>query len=94
MNGKRIDYQGGEYNSFYTYRPRKSEFVFADGVIYKQKFNMGRTKIVKISDDITETVYQMPLDDYIVKIIVFSDYLFLVVAAFYLLYIKFVKRKP
>ncbi|MBO5065852.1 MAG: hypothetical protein J6D06_07045 [Clostridia bacterium] len=92
LNGKRIEYQGGEFDSFYTYRPQKSEFVFDDGVIYKQKFNMGRTKIVKISADIIETVYQMPLEDYIVKIIIFLDYILLVVVVIYLFYVKLVKR--
>ena len=87
LDGKRIECQE-EFDSIYIYRPKKSEFVFDDNIIYKQKFNMGRTKIIKISDDITETVYEMPLNDYIVKIIVFLNFTLLIFAVSYLCYKK------
>ena len=88
LNGKRIENQGDIFDSIYKYRYKKNEFVLSADLIYKREFNMGRTRIVKISDDITETVYEMPLKDYIVKIIIFLDYFLLGVVVSCLCYKK------
>ena len=93
LNGKRIENPTAEFKYFHEYRPDENEFVFSDDVIYKQKFNMGRTKIIKISNNEPETVYEMPLDDYIVKIILMSGYLFSFAIGAYLCYKKLIHTK-
>ena len=56
---------------FYKFRRDKSVFIANDGTEYKKKFNFGRTEIIKYENEEDKTVYQMPLGDYCVKIIIF-----------------------
>lgn len=92
LNGKRIDSPYDEYTNLREFRPDKKEFVFDDNVIYKQQFNMGRTKFIKISDGDVETIYEMPMVDYIVKVVLIMGYILAFIAGLYLFYKKITKE--
>lgn len=88
LNGKRIDSPSNEDVNFRKFRPNKKEFVLDDNIVYKQQFNMGRTKFIKISNGDIETIYEMPIDDYIVKVVLTTGYVFAFVVVLYLFYKK------
>ncbi len=54
---------------FYKYRYDKSVFVTNDGTKYEKKFNFGKTKFIKYQDQQEITMYEMPLKDYLIKLI-------------------------
>ena len=54
---------------FYKYRYNKSVFVASDGTKYERKINFGKTKFIKHQDQQEITVYEMPLEDYLAKLI-------------------------
>ena len=69
FEGNIIDEIEGVIPSFSQIRPDRSIFVTNEGVIYEKQFNFGRTKIVKYEEE-KETVYEMPLSNYCIKLIV------------------------
>lgn len=71
---------------FYTYRPKNNVFVDGNGTVYKQKFNFGRTEIVKEIDGETKTVYKMPVSDYCIKIIIHLGYFAFFIAIVFICY--------
>ena len=54
---------------FYKYRYNKSIFLSKDGTKYEKKFNFGKTKFVKCQEQQEITIYEMPLKDYISKVV-------------------------
>lgn len=64
---------------FSEFRKNKRVFVSGDGTKYEQRFNFGRTKIIKHQDGNKIVVFEMPLKNYFFKmVIIIGWYLFFV----------------
>lgn len=63
-----------EYNELYK---KRKEFISEDGTLYKSSNFLGYYKVSKVSESSIESVYEMPVADYIVKIILAVEFLIL-----------------
>lgn len=68
LDGEKISVPDLDNKRYHELRPDKNRVENSSGVLYEQKFNWGRTRIVKYSDDKEDIVYEMSVDDYIVRL--------------------------
>ena len=92
IDGELIKHTDEGRTTLRKYRPDKGEFITSEGIVYKQKINFGRTKIIKENGDKDETVFIMPLNDYCAKLAWYSSIIFMFILAFVLLIHKTHKR--
>ncbi len=76
---------------FTELRPSSKEFLSTDGTLYRLENYFGRTKIVEYSNTQKTIIYEMPLNDFFVKILVgYGTVLFMIIVT---LFVWFEKKK-
>lgn len=69
LDGNVLEKITDDIQFFHKYRYDKSVFVANDGTRYEKKFNFGKTKFIKYENQQEITVYEMPTEDYLAKLI-------------------------
>lgn len=70
LNGNVLETITKDFPKFTDLRPSTKEFISTEGTIYRLENSFGRTKIVEHSNTQKKIVYEMPLFDFLVKILV------------------------
>ena len=70
LNGNVLETITKDIPKFTDLRPSSKEFISKDGTIYRLENAFGRVKIVKYSNTQKKIIYEMPLFDFFIKVIV------------------------